>query len=136
MLADPGQAAEYLNAALEEGEPAAFLMALKDVANVHGSVGKLAEIASLNRENMYRMLSEDGNPRINSLNAILHALGLRLSITPKITSLGRLTPWLGQCRPTAPDGPCVRISEELRRNRGKSVEARIWSHNRDSRWRR
>lgn len=82
-LADPRQAAEYLNAALEEREPAAFLMALKDVANIHGGVGKLAEVASLNRENMYRMLSEDGNPRINSLNAILHALGLRLSIAPE-----------------------------------------------------
>lgn len=82
-LADPRQAAEYLNVALEEREPAAFLMALKDVANVHGGVGKLAEVASLNRENMYRMLSEEGNPRIDSLNAILHALGLRLSIAPE-----------------------------------------------------
>lgn len=68
LLVDPREAAEYLNAALEEGDPAAFLPALKDVANVHGGVGKLAELASLNRESMYRMLSEDGNPRIRSLN--------------------------------------------------------------------
>jgi len=53
LLVDPREAAEYLNAALEEGDPAAFLPALKDVANVHGSVGKLAELASLNRESMY-----------------------------------------------------------------------------------
>jgi probable addiction module antidote protein len=82
-LADPEFAAEYLTAALEDAEPAVFLLALKDVANVHGGIGKLAEAASLNRESMYRMLSEDGNPRISSLTAILHALGLKLSIAPE-----------------------------------------------------
>ena len=82
-LADPADAAEYLNAALEDGDPAVFLLALKDVANVHGGLGKLAEATNLNRESMYRMLSEDGNPRVSSLNAVLHALGLRLSITPE-----------------------------------------------------
>lgn len=83
MLARPEDAAEYLNAALEDGDPAVFLLALKDVANVHGGIGRLAEAAELNRESMYRMLSEDGNPRVSSLNAVLHALGLRLSITPE-----------------------------------------------------
>jgi probable addiction module antidote protein len=82
-LASPEDAAEYLNAALEDGDPAVFLLALKDVANVHGGLGRLAEAANLNRESMYRMLSEDGNPRVSSLSAVLHALGLRLSITPE-----------------------------------------------------
>ena len=36
-------------------------------------------------------------------------------------------------RLSASDGPCVRISVESVRNRGKSVEARIWSHNRNKR---
>lgn len=79
-------AAEYLNAALEEGDPAAFLLALKDVAEIHGGLAKVAEAADLNRENLYRMLSEDGNPRITSLSAVLHALGLRLSVTTEKTS--------------------------------------------------
>jgi len=82
-LANPKDAAEYLNAALEENDAAVFLLALRDVANVHGGIGKLAEVTELNRESMYRMLSEDGNPRIDSLSAILHALGLKLSITPE-----------------------------------------------------
>ena len=34
-LSDPEEAAAYLNAALEEGDPAVFVLALKDVANVH-----------------------------------------------------------------------------------------------------
>ena len=35
-LADPVEAAEYLNAALEDGSQEVFLMALKDVANAKG----------------------------------------------------------------------------------------------------
>ena len=81
-LSDPEDAAAYLNAALEEDDPAAFLLALKDVADVHGGLTTLAQATELNRENMYRMLSGDGNPRISSLSALLHALGLRLSVTP------------------------------------------------------
>ena len=81
-LSDPEDAAAYLNAALEEGDPAVFLLALKDVANIHGGVARVAQAAKLNRESMYRMLSENGNPTVNSLNALLHTLGLRLAITP------------------------------------------------------
>ncbi|MHB8348580.1 MAG: addiction module antidote protein [Acidiferrobacterales bacterium] len=80
-LSDPEEAAEYLNAALEEGDPALFLLALKDVANVHGGIARIAQAAKLNRESLYRMLSENGNPTVNSLNALLHTLGLRLAIT-------------------------------------------------------
>lgn len=82
-LADPNFAAAYLTAAIEDADPSVFLLALKDVANVHGGMAKLAETAGLNRESLYRMLSEDGNPRISSLTAILHALGLKLSIAPE-----------------------------------------------------
>jgi len=81
LLVDPREAAEYLNAALGDG-PDVFLLALRDVAEVRGGIKQLAEVTDLNRENMYRMLSEDGNPRISSLTAILHALGLKLSIKP------------------------------------------------------
>jgi probable addiction module antidote protein len=80
-LTDTEQAAEYLNAALEEKDPAAFLMALRDVANARG-VSKLAAEAKLNRESLYRMLSEEGNPTVGSLTAVLRALGLRLSVKP------------------------------------------------------
>ena len=79
-LSDPEEAAAYLNVALEEGDPAVFLLALKDVARVHGGVAKIAKHAKLNRESLYRMLSENGNPTVNSLNALLRTLGLRLAI--------------------------------------------------------
>ena len=77
---DPREALEYLNAALEDGDPEVFLMALRDVAEAQGGVAQLAEAAKLNRENLYRMLSDRGNPELRSLDALLHALGFRLAI--------------------------------------------------------
>ena len=78
-LKDPQEAAEYLNAALEENTPDLFLLALRNVAEAHG-IKKLAEEAHLNRESMYRMLSEQGNPQLSSLTAILKEMGLRLAV--------------------------------------------------------
>lgn len=79
-LQTPRRAAAYLNAALEEGDPEVFLLALRNVAEAQGGIAQLAEKAHLNRENLYRMLSERGNPELRSLDAILHALGFRLTI--------------------------------------------------------
>ncbi len=78
-LRDPGEAAGYLTAALEDGSPAVFLLALRDVAEAHG-MKRLAEGARLNRESLYRMLSDQGNPQLFSLTAVLQELGLRLAV--------------------------------------------------------
>lgn len=78
-LADPEYAAGYLDAALEDSDPRVFLLALRDVAEVQG-IAKLASEAGLKRESTYRILSEQGNPELKSLNALLHTLGLRLSV--------------------------------------------------------
>jgi len=79
-LSDPREAAEYLNAALEDGDPEAFLLAIRNVAEAQGGIAQIAEKAKLNRESLYRMLSERGNPELRSLDALLHALGFRLAI--------------------------------------------------------
>jgi probable addiction module antidote protein len=79
-LGDPREAAEYLNAALEDGDPEGFLLALRNVAEAQGGIAHLAEKAKLNRESLYRMLSDRGNPEFRSLDALLHALGFRLAI--------------------------------------------------------
>ena len=81
-LQDSLEAAEYLNAALEEDSKELFLLALRNVAEAHG-MKKLAGEAQLNRESMYRMLSDQGNPQLSSLAAILEQLGLRISIEAK-----------------------------------------------------
>jgi probable addiction module antidote protein len=82
-LRDPVAATEYLNACLEEEDmPEVFLSAMRNVAKAHG-LTSLAHETKLNRENLYRILSSRGNPRISSLFAILDALGLRLSVNLK-----------------------------------------------------
>jgi probable addiction module antidote protein len=78
-LQDPAEAAAYLDAALDDEDSRVFLLALRDVAEARG-ISRVAAEADLNRESLYRMLSEEGNPRLSSLDALLHALGLRLAI--------------------------------------------------------
>lgn len=79
-LRDPREAEAYLNAALEENDPELFLLALRNIAEAQGGVAQLAEKAKLNRESLYKMLSERGNPEFRSLEALLHALGFRLAV--------------------------------------------------------
>ena len=80
-LRDADEAEEYLNAALEEGDPELFLLALRNVAEAQGGVAQLAKKSKLNRESLYKILSERGNPEFRSLDALLHALGFRLTVT-------------------------------------------------------
>ena len=84
-LANPQEAAAYLNAALEDGSQEIFLMALRDVAEAKG-ITKVAQESLLNRENIYRIFSERGNPRLSSLKAVLDTLGLKLAIDVKETA--------------------------------------------------
>lgn len=79
-LVDPDEAEAYLNAALEDEDWEAFLLALRNVAEAQGGIAQLADRAKLNRESLYRMLSEHGNPELRSLDAVLHALGFRLAV--------------------------------------------------------
>jgi probable addiction module antidote protein len=80
-LKDPEYAVEYLNATLEDEDYKVFLLALRDVAEASG-IKKVAIVSDLNRENIYRMLSPKGNPRISSLVSLLRAIGIRLNTQP------------------------------------------------------
>jgi probable addiction module antidote protein len=88
-LKDPNEAIEYLNAALEDGDPEVFLLALRDVVDSYGGMSKLAASTSLNRENLYRMLSTKGNPEFFSLSTVLDAIGFRLAVEPKAATLSK-----------------------------------------------
>ena len=78
-LLDPEEAAAYLDSALEEGDQEAFLLALRDIAKARG-LSNVAHDASSNRDNLRRMLSSEGDPRLSSLLVLLRSLGLRLSV--------------------------------------------------------
>src|SRR5437773_10129488 len=76
---DPSYAVDYVNAALEDGDDSGFLKALRNVAESK-RMSKVAADAEVERESLYRMLSETGNPRLSSLLGVLNALGLRLVV--------------------------------------------------------
>lgn len=81
-LKDPVEAVAYLNAHLEDESDDAdelFLLALRDVAKAHG-FSDIAKNANLGRESLYKSLSENGNPKLGTLRALLKAMGLKLSI--------------------------------------------------------
>ena len=78
-LLDPVEASAYLNAALEDS-PQAFLKAVRNVAQSRQMV-KVAKDAGVQRETLYRSLSEQGNPTFETLSSVLAALGMKISIT-------------------------------------------------------
>jgi probable addiction module antidote protein len=82
-LKNTENAAAYVEAAIEEGDAAFILQALRDIAEAQGGIARIAEKTGLNREALYRTLSRRGNPELKSLTAILDATGLRLSVTTK-----------------------------------------------------
>ena len=82
QLKDPAEAAAYLEAVLEEGNQAAIMLALRQVAQAQGGLATIARKARLTREATYRMLSKSGNPELRSFSAILKATGLRISVKP------------------------------------------------------
>jgi probable addiction module antidote protein len=80
MLKDEERALAYLNAALEEQDSRVFLIALRNVTQAQGGIAKVAERSGLNRESLYRALSKKGNPSVQTLAAVLGALGARLGV--------------------------------------------------------
>jgi probable addiction module antidote protein len=79
-LADPELAAEYLTACYAEG-PDVFLAGLRDVVKAQGGVARAAKKSQLNRESLYRLVSRRGNPRLSSLDAVLTAVGLKVTFS-------------------------------------------------------
>jgi len=83
-LRDPVAASAYLDEALKDDDIHVFLLALRDITEANGGIKTIAEKAHLNRESLYRTLSESGNPKITSLRAVMGACGLELSVRPVV----------------------------------------------------
>ena len=73
--------AEYLTVALEDPDPDAFLMAVRDVAKARG-IAIIAENAGLGRESLYKALRPGAQPRFDTVRRLLDALGVKLGVTP------------------------------------------------------
>jgi probable addiction module antidote protein len=69
--------AAYLEAALEEGDPALITHTLGAIARARG-MSQIARKTGLGRESLYKALSPEGNPEFSTVLKVVHALGLRL----------------------------------------------------------
>lgn len=81
-LDTPERMAGYLDAALEDGDPATVSAALGDIARAKG-MSKIAETAGLGRESLYKSLSREGNPELATVLRVVRVLGLRLHASPQ-----------------------------------------------------
>jgi len=72
--------AAYLEACLEEApDDAAFLaQALGTIARARGMM-QLSRDTGISRDGLYKALSKDGNPRLDTVLKVMHALGLRFT---------------------------------------------------------
>lgn len=81
-LRDLGDAAAYLEAALDDGEdPALVALALGTIAR-SGNLSELARRVGMSREGLYKALSADGNPSFATIVKVASALGLKLHFEP------------------------------------------------------
>ncbi|MBM4047001.1 MAG: putative addiction module antidote protein [Planctomycetes bacterium] len=73
--------AAYLQAALEEGDPALVVHALGNIARARG-MSQIARDTGLRRERLCKALSSEGNPEFATVLKIVKALGIKLHAEP------------------------------------------------------
>lgn len=74
--------AEYLSAAAEDPNPDVFIAALGDVAKARGMT-KIAKDSGLGRESLYKSLCAGARPRFETINSVLHAVGVKFIVVPE-----------------------------------------------------
>lgn len=77
----PEEIDDYITELFEEygqdGDMATLLSSLRVISRVKG-VSYIAETSGLSRKGVQKALSEEGHPKFESVNAIMHAMGYRL----------------------------------------------------------
>ena len=71
----------YLDAVLEENDPAHFQQALGTVARARGMQAVAGE-AKTTRAGLYKALSSSGNPEFATVLRVVNALGYRFNVVP------------------------------------------------------
>lgn len=87
QLSEPEEARLYLEASLEayeeDGDSAAFLVSLGEVAKAQGGIAQLAKRTGLNRQYLHGVLSGEGSkPGLDNMLHILSGLGFRVRLEP------------------------------------------------------
>lgn len=78
-LEDEADIAAYLQAAIEDGDPALLAAALGDIAKARG-MSQLARDTGLSRESLYKSLSGERAPSSDTLFKVIHAMGFKLTL--------------------------------------------------------
>jgi probable addiction module antidote protein len=74
---------EYLKAAFESGDITEITRSLGDVARAR-NMTELAEKMGISRQGLYKTLSENGNPEFATIQKLITALGLQMSIVAPV----------------------------------------------------
>ena len=72
--------AEFLTAALEDGDPEVFLAAIGQVAKARG-MSAIAESTGLGRESLYKAFAPGAKPRYETVQKVLQSLGVKINVT-------------------------------------------------------
>jgi probable addiction module antidote protein len=80
-LDDEETIASYISSAMEADNQDVLLIALADVAKARG-MARVAAEAGLDDENLYTALKLGGSPKFDTVNKIIHALGIKFSAVP------------------------------------------------------
>lgn len=62
----------------DSSDTASLMTSLRTVSRVKG-ISKIAEASGLSRQGVQKALSDNGNPLFDNVNAIMHAMGYRLT---------------------------------------------------------
>lgn len=76
-IKDEQDMAAYLNAILEDNDPAFLAAALGDIARTRGMT-QIAKDSGLTREALYKALRSDAIPRFDTIARVCKSLGLQL----------------------------------------------------------
>jgi probable addiction module antidote protein len=79
LLQTKADIADYLEAVLEDGDPALVTHALGVIARAKG-MAQIGRATGLGRESLYKALSAKGNPEFATVLKVIHALGLKLKV--------------------------------------------------------
>ncbi|MCK9389013.1 MAG: addiction module antidote protein [Sulfuritalea sp.] len=67
---------------LEDGDETDLMLVLRSISKAFNGMQEVARQAEVNARTLYRTLSEQGNPKLKTLSAILKAMGMRLAVQP------------------------------------------------------
>ena len=81
----------YMQLSIEEYQEdknmKALLLSLRYMAEALGGVPELSRKTNIGKTSLYKVLSEDGNPQLDTVYTILNGLGYKMQVVPVDTNV-------------------------------------------------